>query len=544
MKTTSLLALALALVVLAGCGGGDASGGGAAVKNASQDTTTETAQRGGVLRFGDNVVDCADPHQRGNNPSSYQLKPVTDSLLAQDPKTGEFLPWLATEYAVDGDATTFTFTLREGVTFSDGTPLTGQAVADSINAIVDTLGAAAPLPTGYLNDYDGAKALSTSKVEVRFSKPNIGFLQGAATTNLGIVSEATSKLSAEERCAKGVIGTGPFVITEYTPAQSLVYERRAGYRWPNPLAKNQGEAYLDGLEIVRIKDTSVLAGSLLSNQLDAYSVVLPQDAARIKAAGGQVFSTTNAGYPVSILPNVKDTIFSDAAVRQALQIGFDRKQAIQGVIGEWFQPSTSALSSSTVGYADQSALLAYDPEKAKQLLEDAGWKAGADGIRAKGGKKLEFDVTWETDWNATSSVLAAVKEQLKQVGFDLEINLVPAGQSAALYAKGDYTARWVNGYTPEPDTLRAVLSVDAGNWLRRDKAEPIDDLLDQQVRQGTPAERNATLAQIQQELIEQGYLIPIYDWAQSFAVSSKVHGAQLLYLSGPGPLYSDIWLSR
>jgi peptide/nickel transport system substrate-binding protein len=530
-------------VVGAGCGGGSSSGG-AAVQNASQDTTTEKAQRGGVLRFGDTVVDCADPHQRGNNPSSYQLKPVTDSLLAQDPKTGEFLPWLATEHTDNEDATKFTFTLREGVTYSDATPLTGQAVADSLDAIVDTLGAAAPLPTGYLNDYDGAKALGPNQVEVSFSKPNIAFLQGAATTNLGIVSEATSKLSAEERCEKGVVGTGPFVITKYTPAQSLVYERRAGYKWANPLAKNQGEAYLDGLEIVRIKDTSVLAGSLLSNQLDAYSVVLPQDAARIKAAGGQVFSTTNAGYPVSILPNLKDTIFSDTAVRQALQVGFDRQQVIQGVIGEWFHPSTSALSSATVGYADQGAALAYDPEKAKSLLEAAGWKAGPDGIRVKDGKKLKFDVTWEGDWNATSSVLAAVKEQLKEVGFDLEINLVPAGQSASIFAKGGHDARWVNGYTPEPDTLRAVLSADAGNWQLREDHEPIDDLLDKQVQQSNPTERNATLAEIQKTLIEDGYLIPIYDWAQSFAVSSKVHGAQLLYLSGPGPLYSDIWLSQ
>ncbi|HET6509869.1 MAG TPA: ABC transporter substrate-binding protein [Baekduia sp.] len=549
MKITPLSAVLPAALVVsalaAGCGGGSGSGAGGASATASADTTTATAiTRGGTLRFGDTVVDCADPHQRGNNPSSYQLKPVTDSLLAQDPKTGRFLPWLATAYTVNDSATKFTFTLRQGVTFSDGTPLDGQAVADSIDAIVNKLGAAASLPIGYLNNYKDAKATGANTVEVDFSKPNIAFLQGTATTNLGIVSEATSKLSAEQRCAKGVVGTGPFVITKFTPAQSLAYKRRADYQWANPLGKNRGPAYLDGLQIVSIKDTSVLANSLLSNQIDAYSVVLPQDAGRIDQSGGHVYTTTNAGYPVAILPNVKGTIFSDPAVRQALQIGFDRKQAISGVIGDWFHASTSALSSTTVGYKDLSTDLAADPARAEQLLDAAGWKKGPDGIRVKDGKKLKFDVTWEIDWNATSSVLAAVKEQLKKIGFELDINLVPSGQSAAIYKSGKFDSRWVNGYTPEPDTLRAVLAVDAGNWSNRASKDELDGLLQKQVQQVDPTQRNATLAQIQQQLVKEGYLIPIYDWAQSFAVSSKVHGAQLLYLSGPGPLYSDIWLSH
>ena len=96
MKRLSALAvLAATASVVAACGG-SSSGGGAAQTGGAKDTTStaKAAQKGGVLRFGDKVVDCADPHQRGNNPSSYQLKPVTDSLLAQDPKTGEFVEYL------------------------------------------------------------------------------------------------------------------------------------------------------------------------------------------------------------------------------------------------------------------------------------------------------------------------------------------------------------------------------------------------------------------------------------------------------------------
>lgn len=524
---TAVIPLTLVVAVVAGCTGdsGDTAGGG-------------------VLRFGDKVVDCADPHQRGNNPASYQLKPVTDSLLAQDPETREFLPWLATSHSVNAAATEFTFDLRDDVTFSDGTPLTGQAVADSLDAIVNTLGAAASLPIGYLNDYAGAEATGEHQVVVRFSQPNIAFLQGAATGNLGIVSEATSKLSAQERCANGVIGTGPFVIDAYESAEHLRYVKRPDYSWANPLAENRGAAHLDGLEIVSIRDTSVLAGSLLSNQIDAYSVVLPQDAGRIEGTGGGVHTTTNAGFPVAIIPNVDGTVFADPAVRQALQIGFDRQAVINGVIGDWFQPSTSALSSATTGYADLGAALAYDPDRARELLDGAGWQPGADGIREKDGQRLVFDVAGEFDWNESPSVLAIIREQLREVGFELNINLLPTGQSAAVFSSGDYGSRWVNGYTPEPDTLRAVLGIDAGNWARRTDRERLDDLLDQQVQEVDPQQRNAILADIQSTLIDEGYLIPIYDWAQSFAVSPDVSGVQLPYLSGPGPLYSDISLTR
>ncbi len=540
---STLAAASLLTVVLAGCASTPPE------TTPSDDAATQpgsgTPVAGGILRFGDKIVDCADPHQRGNNPNSFQLKPILDNLLAQDLETGEYLPWLATEWEVNEDATEFVFTVRDDVTFSDGTPLTPQAVASSIDATVNVLGAAASLPSGYLNDYASAEVVGSDQVKFTFSEPNIAFLQGAATGNLGIVAEATSALSAEERCVQGAIGSGPFSIAEYVPTETLRYVKRADYAWANPLAENQGAAHLDGIEIVSVQDTSVLAGSLLSDQIDAYSVVLPQDHAQITAAGGRVLTTTNGGYPVALLPNVQDPVLSDKAVRQAIQIGFDRATVIQGVIGDWFQPSESALSHTTVGYTDLSDRLAYDPDKARSILDTAGWTVGPDGIRVKDGERLSFDITGEFSWNDSPSVAAIIKEQLKDIGVEVEINLLPTGQQADVFAKGEQAARWVNGYTPEPDTLRAVLGFETGNWSHRTARDSFDDLLDRQVQLADVTERNAVLAQIQEVIIDEGYLIPIYDWAQSFAVAGKVHGPiQLPFLSGPGPLYSDIWLGE
>lgn len=527
---TAVTAASVSALLLAACGG--SAGGGEIVE-------------GGTLRFGVEVVDCADPHQRGNNPASYQLKPLTDNLLAQDPDTGEYLPWLATEYTVNDDATEFVFTLRDDVSFSDGSELTAEDAAASFNAIVDELGAAASLAIGYLNDYDRATATGDYELTVTFDEPNIAFLQGVSTGNLGLVAEATSSLSAEERCAEGAVGTGPFVIDEYVPNDTLSFTKREDYGWANPLAENQGPAHLDRIEIVHITETAVLADSLISGQIDAYSVVLAQDVQRIEDAGGEVYTTTNGGYPVAILPNLENEVLADPAVRRAVQIGFDRELVIQGVIGDWFEPSTSALSHATVGYTDLSDSLEYQPDEARRILDEAGWEVGEDGIREKDGVRLSFDVSGQFSWNDSPGVLAIIREQLSEIGVDLEINLLPTGQEPEYVDAGRHAARWVNGYTPEPDTLRAVLSIDAGNWLRRDTREDLDDLLERQVQLADPQERNAVLADVQEVLIDEAYLIPIYDWAQSFAIGPKVGGdVQLPFLSGPGPLYTDLALTE
>lgn len=520
------------LAVVASASARDAGAGSAA-----------TPIGGGTLRYDDSLVTCADPQQEGDNPASYQLKPLLGTLLAQEP-SGKFVPWLATAYTTNANATQFTFTIRKGVTFSDGTSLTPKVVGDNFTAIVHKLGADAPLAESYLTNYSGYKVLPGNKLEVLFSKPNIAFLQGSATGNLTIVSEATTQESQSERCAKGVVAAGPFVISQWVPGTTLDYLPRSGYSWGDPIGTNKGEPYLAAIDMANVNDTSVLANSLLSGQINAYSVVLPQDATRIQEAGGKLYTTTNGGYPVVIIPNLKNTVFSDPAVREAVQIGFDRKTAIQGAIGNWFEPATSALSPTTQGYVNLSSDLQYNPKKAEQLLQSDGWTVGKGGIRYKDGKPLEFNVTWEYDWNNTSEVLSVIKQQLAQIGVDLEINLVPTGTSAAIYASGNYGSRWSNGYTPEPNTLNAILNVAQGNYNGRTAPIQLDTLLNEQLETSNVAKRDQLLAQIQKIIIQQGYLIPVYNWAQSMAVSSDVQGVTLPFLSGPGPLYEDIWISK
>ncbi|MBO0874159.1 MAG: ABC transporter substrate-binding protein, partial [Pseudonocardia sp.] len=142
---------------------------------------------GGTLRLAvSSDQGCVDPQQVGSNDTIYSVRQLVDSLTDQDPQTGQITPWLATEWQANADASAYTFTLRTGVTFSDGTPLTAEVVKQNFDR-VPSLGARATLAKGYLAGYQGTTVDSPTRFTVHFTVPNVQFLQGTSTHSLGIL---------------------------------------------------------------------------------------------------------------------------------------------------------------------------------------------------------------------------------------------------------------------------------------------------------------------------------------------------------------------
>ena len=217
MRTSRTLLSATALVIATGtlpaCGSGDGGGGG-------------TPGSGGTLTFAvGSDMGCVDPQQVGSNDTIYSVRQLVDSLTDQDPRTGKIVPWLAQSWTVSDDATTFTFRLRPGVTFSDGTPLTAKTVKANFDAIPG-LGPRATLGNGYLSGYKGTEVLDDLTAKVSFEQPNAQFLQATSTHSLGLVSDATAAKPAQERCTKGIAGSGPFTLRRYVPNQTIELAKR------------------------------------------------------------------------------------------------------------------------------------------------------------------------------------------------------------------------------------------------------------------------------------------------------------------------------
>ncbi|MFG1797962.1 ABC transporter substrate-binding protein [Nocardia sp. NPDC049149] len=530
-----ILALAGALAAIgavAACGTDSAAPGGDA----------GPPKPGGTLRYGlSQAPTCSDPAQSGTNQTLYVSRQIVDSLTDQDPKTGELKPWLAQSWEVTPDAKVFTFKLTDGVTFSDGTPLTADSVRKTFDSIVKLGSAKSPLGASYLTNYVGTTAVDRLTARVEFTKPNAQFLQASSTTQLGILADATTAKPAEQRCLGDNIGSGPFTYASYRQDASVTLAKRAGYQWGSAVFGHRGEAYLDKIEFTVVPESGVRTGSVASGQLDAISDALPQDAPQIEAAGGRVLSTANPGVPFGFQPNVTRGPLRDPAVRQALLPAIDRKQLVDTVLGPQFKPATSTLASSTPGYQDLSAQLAYEPAKARTILDQAGWVPGGDGIRVKNGERLSFSVLFSQVFAGNQAIIELVQQQLRQVGIELKLDLVSNAESTARQNAKDFESTYYNTTRADGDILRTSFGLDGRNLNARDRIPALDDALDGQLGTVDNGARTGLVRTAQQQVLTAGLWIPTVELSQAIGASAT---AQDLRFEASARLqFFDAWLS-
>ncbi|MGW5653828.1 ABC transporter substrate-binding protein [Streptomyces humi] len=510
------LALGLAAFLTA-CGTGTGTSGAGA---------SASPKAGGSLKIAiDSDPVCLDPQQSTLIASAVINRQVVDSLIAQDPDSGKFVGWLADKWQASADAKSFTFHLRQGITFSDGTPVNAEVVKANFDSIV-AAGAKSPYGSQYLLGYAGTEVKDAQNLTVTFHQPNAQFLMAASTPTLGLLSTAGLKASLADRCTgKGLIGSGPFTFSSYTKDSSTTLVRRTGYKWASALARHSGDAYLDKVTYNVVTEPSVRSGSLKSGQVDVATTIQSQDESALKSTGFTLLSRVNPGVVIGAAPNLKSSkILQDADVRKAIQLAVDRQEITDTVLSPSYGVASSVLGDTTPGYTDLSASLKADPKKAESLLDAAGWKKGSDGIREKDGKKLSVSLLYFYQAN----VIEAVQQQLRAVGIDLKLKQVTAAEYATDSAKGDYDLRSTSVSRPDPDILRAAFSKSAGNlpWFTGDEPQEaqLEKLLSAQLATTDTATRDKLAAEAQQILVDEGYTFPFSQLTQVVGVSAKVTG--------------------
>ncbi|WP_106213037.1 ABC transporter substrate-binding protein [Kineococcus rhizosphaerae] len=515
MRTrTPLSAVTLAaLLVLTACGGGGQS--------SSEKSADATPVKGGNLTFAISVDSgCIDPQQVGNNDALNIGRQLVDSLTVQD-LDGKIQPWLAQTWEVSPDAKTFTFHLREGATFSDGTPVDSAAVKANLDGIV-ALGAKASLGSTYLQGYTGTQTPDAQTAVVTFAQPSAQFLQATSTMSLGLLSVPTTTADPATRCdGSTLVGSGPFTVGSYANGSKTVLKKRTGYDWAPTGAKHQGEAYLDTITYEVVPEASVRTGSLQSKQIDATTGIASQDLPQFDGNGFWTQRRANPGIPYNFFPNESRPIFSDIRVRQAFSKAVDRK-TLASILNPGDVAVSSALSASTPLASDDSKDLALDVAGANELLDEAGWVKGADGVRAKDGKKLTVTVTF---WQPTTAVLELVQQQERAVGIDLQLKQGTTAETTALQNSGDYDVLFYNLTRSDPDVLRTIFSTETRNVNHRAHSQ-VDDLLTQQAATTDTAQRAQLVAQASKLLVEEAHSIPLIELSTVIAANEDVHDLQ------------------
>lgn len=532
---------ALALLAV-GC-----SSGGEATAGASGADTGAPVQGGKLTIAVSSFQPCLDVSLTGGRNSTVTHQ-ILDTLTDQDPKTGEIIPRLATKWEVNDDYTAFTFHLREGVTFSDGTPLDAKVVADNFSTLAELVGEGKTdtLTLNALNSFSGAEVVDPLTVKLNFKLPELGFLRNASDPYLAILSASTLATTTEERCAGKLVGTGPFVFDQIVKDKSITLKRRADYNWgAEGVVAHQGPSYLEGIVFEAVPESGVRVGGLVSGQFDISDDIPITDLPQLRSAGQTIVSKVVPNLVPGMRPNPYSPLGSDDAVRRAILKGTDRKEITETLYPEIYKAPTSIVSSGTAGWKDFGADLAYDPEGAKKILDEAGWKPGADGVREKGGVRLEPKITYIIGnfFGATQQELELAQQQLARIGVKVEIKAnTPADNAAMLkdISKADYDFLTGSGASKDIDFLAGLFKKSNSALLNAEQPE-LEAVADALNEAATPEARTKAADDLQKYVIDHGHWIPLREQTKVVAVSPKVKGYVLDTYAAH--FFHDTWLA-
>ncbi|MFJ4218881.1 ABC transporter substrate-binding protein, partial [Streptomyces hydrogenans] len=185
-------------------------------------------------------------------------------------------------------------------------------------------------------------------------------------------------------------------------------------------------------------------------------------------------------------------------------------------------------------------LLAHDPARARTLLDEAGWRPGADGIRVKDGRPLRLKVILGTNFGPNQSALELIQQQVRKAGIQLDLSVLSIADYQKARGAGDYDLAWGNGTRTDPDILRTAFSSKLLN-LSRISDPALQRELDAQAAATDPARRAAHVATAQRRILEQGYQIPVFEMTTVFALSKKVH--DITFDASSRLQFHDTWLS-
>jgi len=482
----------------------------------------------------------------------WEARLIYDNLVYLD-TAGEPSPWLAKSWTISPDGKTYTFLLRDDVSFSDGTRFDAEAVKTNFERI-KKLGLGSRIAAAYLAPVVEAVALDTFTFEVHLNAPYHPFLHYLAQSWLGLISPRQIRQNPDS-IKDRPIGSGPFVVREYTPGKRAVFQRRADYAWAPAALHHTGPAYLETVILEAIPNENERAAALLDGRFELTFEAPLEHLSELQADPNLVYSNrVRPGSPMrSLAFNTRRVPFDDVRVRRAIAIAINRNEIVRQMSSKTFSPKTDFLSANTPDYdGGFRDALAYDPPRAEALLDSAGWsERGADGIRMKAGQRLSAELLTTGDERTPPSSVLAIQSDLRKIGFELRLTFVTSPRLNERVRSGNYdvlTGGWWTATTPDVLYLlyhssqisrQNTFGQDTGNL-----ADPkLDDLLLRARQSLDLDERHVLYREIQRLLTELVPVVPLHDSHHVIVYRRELHGL-LFETVHNTPLLTAAWLDN
>lgn len=495
---------------------------------------------GGTITVGIDIEpDSLDIHK--SYLSYYQSSLLGASLVYMDPQTKVLKPYLAESYTSSTDGKTWTFTLRSGVKFHDGTPLTAAIYKESFERMLAP--ETASLQAGGFAAIQSITAPDDKTLIFQLKEPSAMFLTNLSDPSLGqpLLVSAIKKYGKDY--GRNPIGVGPWKFESWKTGESITLVRNEEYQWANPKSENQGPVRPDKVVFKFIQDRQTMMAALDSGTIDIAIGVIPKDVKKYKNNDTFAVLESLRKGPTFMEMNLTNEILQDINVRKALNMAINKEVMVQSVLHGEGVSTYGPLSPNSFGFdpsVDQYGYK-YNVEEAKKLLEASGWKENAQGMREKNGKRLALNLLSRTTF-ATENQL--VQSMLKEMGVDVKIQVVEQASLLDLAVKGSFDLLLLSYVANDPSTLNEFLHSNqiGGSNFSRVQDKQLDSLLEEGGKAMDRVERQKIYADIQKVIVEQAYWIPLYTEKDFYVVNKRVHGVKLLPMLGFD--FQDSWVNE
>lgn len=523
-------AIAIGAVVLTACasqrdGGGDNTGEASDV-----DSTFVFASSGDISGL--------DPAMANDGETFRVSRQIFEGLVGVEPGTADPAPGLAESWEQSEDGLTYTFQLKEGVTFHDGTDFNAEAVCFNFDRMNNFTGVAASeslsyywgkLMRGYADTgtsiYGGCEATSDTEVAITLTQPFAGFIPALSLPSFAIQSPtALEEFSADEvggtaeapvlsEYAQGhPVGTGPFKFDEWSVGESVTLSAYEDY-WGE-----QGQVQEVIFQV--IGETTARRQALESGSIDGYDLVAPADLGALEEAG---FNLVNRD-PFNILYlgiNQKAPGLSDPKVRQAIAHAIDKEQLVTQVLPEGTEVAQEFMPPAVIGWNDEVTTYEYDPEAAQALLAEAGFDE-ANPLTIQFNYPVNVSRPYmpnpEQIYTNLASQLEAVGIVLEPVGEEWNPTYLDRIQGGAEH--GIHLLGWTGDYN-DPDNFVGTFFASPGNeWGFTN--EELTAALTEARGLATAEEQEAAYLAINEQIMEYLPGIPLAHPVPTLAFAERV----------------------
>ncbi len=464
-----------------------------------------------------------DPHLTESLEAGIVLRQVYDTLIYRDPATREFVPGLAMDWSISEDQLSYTFRLRDGVTFHDGTRFDANAVASNLDRIVNLQGRA----FRSLGPYRGYEIVDSHTIIIRLAEPYSPLLDALSHFYLGMASPLALAEYSTQRYQFYQVGTGPYRFKDLIPGRYVILEKNDTYNWPPTTFAGDFENAPGRVEFRFLDDDSRAIDVVTEGQSAVVEQLSPAGARSLAVSADiQVLPTGIPGQPIQMLMNVEQAPTDELPVRQALLHATNRSEIADGVFGGFSPVAWGPLSANTLYYSQEmTGIYPYDIVAAGELLESAGYTDDDnDGFLEREGEPLVMELIVPSN-PVFTQLVELLRRQWQIVGIGIEVDVRPTERAIAeRITEGNYNLVAHGSLGIDPHLLTDYYtSSGLLNWTGYTD-DSLDEVLLRASQDNDPIVRASAYVQAQRFIMQEALVLPLVEVVHLNAARTTVGG--------------------